>query len=71
MSAAEYFLIAWAVIATVIAGVYASRTKKYQFQTQELMETIHEIGMGTAKVFIRGNRITVDRGGNDGDNTSK
>jgi hypothetical protein len=71
MTDAEIFLMAWAVIATVIAGVYASKTKKYQFQTQELMETIHEIGMGTAKVIIRGNRITVERGDDDGNNTSK
>jgi hypothetical protein len=71
MSDAEYFLIAWAVIATVIAGVYANRTKKQEFQNQVLMETIHEIGMGTAKVTIRGNRVIVERGDDDGDNTSK
>jgi hypothetical protein len=71
MSDAEYFLLAWAVIATVIAGIYASKTKKYEVQNQVLMETIHEIGMGTAKVSIRGNRVTVQRGDDDGDNTGK
>jgi hypothetical protein len=71
MSDAEYFLLAWAVIATVIAGVYSNRIKKQEFQNQVLMETIHEIGMGTAKVTIRGNRVMVERGDDDGDNTSK
>ena len=71
MSDAEYFLLAWAVIATVIAGVYTNKTKKQEFQNQILMETIHEIGLGTAKVAIRGNRVTVTRGDEDGDNTSK
>jgi hypothetical protein len=71
MSDAEYFLLAWAVIATVIAGVYTNKTKKQEFQNQILMETIHEIGLGTAKVAIRGNRVTVTRGDDDGDNTSK
>ena len=71
MSDAEYFLLAWAVIATVIAGIYASKTKKYEVQNQVLMETIHEIGIGTAKITVRGNRITVERGDDDGNNTSK
>jgi hypothetical protein len=71
MTDAEIFLMAWAVIATVIAGVYASKTKKYEVQNQVLMETIHEIGIGTAKIIVRGNRITVERGDDDGNNTSK
>jgi len=71
MSDAEYFLLAWAVIATVVAGVYANKTKKYEVQNQVLMETIHEIGIGTAKITVRGNRITVERGDDDGNNTSK
>jgi hypothetical protein len=71
MSDAEYFLLAWAVIATVVAGVYANKVKKQEVQNQVLMETIHEIGLGTAKVSIRGNRVTVTRGDDDGDNTSK
>lgn len=71
MTDAEIFLMAWAVIATVIAGVYASKTKKYEVQNQVLMETIHEIGIGTAKITVRGNRITVERGDDDGNNTSK
>ena len=71
MTDAEIFLMAWAVVATVIAGVYASKTKKYEVQNQVLMETIHEIGIGTAKITVRGNRITVERGDDDGNNTSK
>ena len=71
MSDAEYFLLAWAVIATVIAGIYASKTKKYEVQNHVLMESIYEIAQGTAKVVIRGNRVTVTRGDDDGDNTSK
>jgi hypothetical protein len=71
MSDAEIFLMAWAVIGTVVAGVYASKAKKQEVQNQILMETIHEIGIGTAKITVRGNRITVQRGDDDGDSTSK
>ena len=71
MSDAEYFLLAWAVIATVIAGVYANRSKRQEVQNHVLMESIYEIAQGTAKVAIRGNRVTVTRGDEDGDNTSK
>lgn len=71
MSDAEYFLLAWAVIATVIAGIYASKAKKQEFQNHVLMESIYEIAQGTAKVVIRGNRVTVTRGDDNGDNTSK
>jgi hypothetical protein len=71
MSDAEYFLLTWAVIATVIAGIYASKVKKCEVQNHVLMESIYEIAQGTAKVIIRGNRVTVTRGDDDGDNTSK
>lgn len=71
MTDAEIFLMAWAVIATVIAGVYASKAKKEEEAKHVLMETIHEIGVGTAKIVVRGNRITVTRGEDDGDSTSK
>lgn len=71
MSDAEMFLIAWAVIATVVAGVYASKAKTQEIQKQILMGTIHDIAKGEAQASIVGNRVTVKQvEKNDGD-TSK
>jgi hypothetical protein len=70
MTDAEIFLMAWAVIATVIAGVYASKFKNEEQAKFVLMDSILNVAKGEAEISLRGNRVTIKEK-QDGDSTSK
>lgn len=70
MSDAEIFLMAWAVIATVIAGVYASKFKNEEQAKFVLMDSVLSVAKGEAEISLRGNRVTIKEK-QDGDSTSK
>lgn len=75
MTDAEIFLMAWAVIATVIAGVYASKYKTEEQAKFVLMDSILDVAKGEASISLRGNRVTIKKVTveevKDGDSTGK
>lgn len=70
MTDAEIFLMAWAVIATVIAGVYASKYRAEEQLNLALMSSVLSVAKGEAEISLRGNRVTIKEK-QDGDSTSK
>lgn len=72
MSDAEIFLIAWAVIATVVAGLFASRANKEKELNLTLMGSILDVAKGDAELKLVGNRLTIKhKEYSDDDSTSK
>ena len=70
MTDAEIFLMAWAVIATVIAGVYASKYRAEEQLNLALMSSVLSVAKGEAEISLRGNRVTIKEK-QDGDSTGK
>ena len=54
LSDAEIFLMAWAVIATVIAGIYAQKTNHLSEAFKAMMFALEEIAKGNAEVSLKG-----------------
>lgn len=61
MSDAEMFLMAWAVLATIVAGLYATKTRNTAETVRALMFAITEIAEGRAEVTIRGDSVQVKK----------
>lgn len=70
MTDAEIFLMAWAVIATVIAGIYVGKFKNEEQAKFVLMDSVLSVAKGEAEISLRGNRVTIKEK-QDGDSTGK
>lgn len=61
MSDAEYFLLAWAVIATVVAGLFASKARYTGQAVQAMMFAIVEIAEGKAEVSMKDGVVQIKK----------
>lgn len=59
MSDAEYFLMAWAVIATVVAGFYANKAHNAHKAVETLMFAVSEVAEGKATISMVGNSVRI------------
>lgn len=61
MSDAEMFLMAWAVIATCVAGFYANRNRYTNQAIQALMFAISEVAEGKAELTLVDDRVQIKK----------
>ena len=61
MSDAELFLLAWAVIATVVAGLYANKSRNMGEALGAMMFALKEVAKGNAEVSCTDDTLRIKR----------
>lgn len=59
MSEAEYFLMAWAVVATTVAGFYANKARNAHKAVETLMFAVSEVAEGKATISMIGDSVRI------------
>ena len=59
LSNAELFLMAWAICATVVAGLFMNTMKKADFVIKGMMKILVGVAEEELSVSLQGNKLTV------------
>lgn len=61
MNESEMFLMAWAVIATCVAGFFANKARYTNEAVQALMFAISEVAEGKAELTLVNDRVQIKK----------
>lgn len=61
MTDAEIFLMVWAVLATVVAGIFTHKANQHSEAVRALFFAITEIAEGKAEVTISGDTVKIKK----------
>lgn len=61
MTTAELFLLAWAGIATIVAGLFANKARYTSHAVEALMFAISEVAEGKAELSKNGDSVQIKK----------